>query len=143
MVRFWDSSALVPLILEEESSAACRRLLRRRADIAVWALARTEIHSAVWRRIRAGDLVDDDIAKAISRLQGLAGAWTEILDVDLVRDRAERLLGVHSLRAADALQLGAALVLVGDRSRNRDFISLDQDLARAASAEGFTVLSPR
>jgi hypothetical protein len=143
MVKFWDTSALVPLVVEEAASAFCRRLLRSKAEIGTWALTRTEMVSAVWRRSREGDLRASDVPRALSRIDRLAAAWTEVTDLDLVRERAERLLAVHALRAADALQLAAALVLVDERTRGRDFISADGGLAEAAAAEGFNVVVPR
>jgi len=143
MVRFWDTSALVPLVVEEATSAACRRLLRSREGIGAWALTRTEMVSAVWRRAREGDLRSTDVPRALSRIGQLAAAWTEVTDVDVVRDRAERLLAVHALRSAEALQLAAALVLVRERSRGRDFLVADGALATAAVTEGFNVIVPR
>jgi len=66
--------------------------------------------------------------------------WSEVQPIEKVRETAERLLGVHKLRAADALQLAAALVWCNQRPRGRTFIAADGDLARAAEAEGFTVI---
>jgi hypothetical protein len=143
MVRFWDTSALVPLVVEESSSNACRRLLRDKATVAVWTLTRTEITSAVWRRARAGDLDLAAMPRVLSRIASLADSWTEVTDVDLVRDRAERLLGQHALRAADALQLGAALVLTRERPRNYQLVAANGELVKAAISEGFRVLVPR
>jgi predicted nucleic acid-binding protein len=57
LVRFWDTSAVVPLLLEQEATASM-----------------------------------------------------EALPSEEVRERAARLLRVHSLKAADALPLAAALV---------------------------------
>lgn len=143
MVRFWDTSALVPLVVEEAVSVASRRLLREPADLVVWTLTRTEMTSAIWRRARDGDLDKVSVPRALSRIAALATRWSEITDVDLVRDRAERLLAQHALRAADALQLAAALVLTRERPRNRDFVTADGALARAAASEGFRVVIPR
>jgi predicted nucleic acid-binding protein len=66
--------------------------------------------------------------------------WTEITDADAVRRHAEALLHHHVLRAADALQLGAALVATdGDRSA-LEFVTFDRRLTAAAASEGFAVL---
>jgi len=59
-----------------------------------------------------------------------------------VRDRADRLLGVHPLRAAAALQLAAALVLTQERPTGWLFVTADVRLAAVAAAEGFEVISP-
>lgn len=57
-----------------------------------------------------------------------------------VRNQAIRLLGLHPLRAADALQLAAALVWADRRPRGHPFVCLDAGLREAAHAEGFSVL---
>lgn len=141
-MRFWDSSALVPLVLEEPASSGCRRALRADQAMAVWALTRTEVVSAIRRREREGDLDAAGVAIALGRIETRATRWTEVDALDVVRQRAERLLAVHALRAADALQLGAALALFDDRSRGRFFLTRDADLAGAAGREGFSVIVP-
>jgi len=100
MVRFWDSSALIPLVIQEERSPACRRLFQEGVAIAVWSLTRTEMVSALWRRARAGELDLAAMPRVLARLERLAAKWHEIGDLELVRDRAERLLEHHELRAA-------------------------------------------
>jgi predicted nucleic acid-binding protein len=140
MVRFWDTSALVSLVAEEPRSAACRRLLKDKQGVVVWALTRTEMISAVWQRARSGDLTTTSLTRALTRIEAMSRQWDEISDLDLVRERAERLLAQHPLRAADALQLAAALILTRDRPRGRDFVTADGGLAQAAAAEGFRVL---
>jgi predicted nucleic acid-binding protein len=141
-VRFWDSSAIVPLILEEPPSRRCRELLRRDPVQVVWCLSRTEVLSALWRQHRIGALEDADLERAVTRLETLAARWAEVDAVLLVRETGERLLRTHSLRAADALQLGAALVAAEHRPRNRSFVCLDGNLLGAASREGFDVIRP-
>ena len=51
-----------------------------------------------------------------------------------------RLLGLHHLRAADALQLGAALVAAYDQPLGSALVTLDARFADAARREGFRVL---
>jgi len=141
-LRFWDSSALVPLVVEEVTSKGCRHLLRTDKTQLVWCLSRTEILSALWRRHRESMLEADEVRKAERRLDALSARWAEVDAVPLVRDAAERLLRLHPLRAADALQLGAALVALGPRTRGRAFVALDDVLLRAAEREGFDALRP-
>jgi len=140
-MRFWDSSAIVSLIVEEAGSAACRRLLRADHGVAVWALSRVEVLSAIWRRVRAGDMEQAGAVLAIRRLDALAAHWIEVDGLDAVRARAERILAVHPLRAADALQLAAALVLSKDRP-HWPFVTGDEQLAGVAELEGFNVIVP-
>lgn len=141
-MRFWDSSALVPLLVEEERSPACRSLYRASPTVHVWALTRTEIVSAIHRRERAEQLTAPDRVRAIARLDLLAKRWREVDGVLAVRNRAERLLASHPLHAADSLQLAAAIVLVDDRPRDHFFVTADEVLARAAEREGFKVDEP-
>jgi hypothetical protein len=49
-------------------------------------------------------------------------------------------VGVHPLSAADAMQLGAAMLAADDRPETLDLVTLDQTLARCARLEGFRVL---
>jgi len=138
-MRFWDSSALVPLLVEEPLSASCRDLLRADAALAVWVLTRTEVCSAVRRKERAHELNRPQVRQALGRLVRLEAAWTEIDALRPVRDRADRLLAAHPLRAADALQLAAALLLVQERPAAFPFVTADERLSEAAEAEGFAV----
>ena len=141
-MKFWDSSALVPLIVEEPPSRACRALLRADPGPVAWCLSRVEILSALCRRHRDGGLSVADLARAEARLDRLAARWAEVDAVIPVRELAERLLRVHPLRAADAMQLAAALAAVDGRPRRRGFVVLDGGLADAAAREGFDVVRP-
>ncbi len=140
-MRFWDSSAIVPLIVEEASSSACRSLLRADRAIAVWALSRVEVLSAIWREVRAERMERAAAMQASKRLDALSAAWTEVDGLVAVRARAGRVVAVHPLRAADALQLAAALVLSKERPR-WPFVTGDRQLASVAELEGFDVIVP-
>lgn len=69
--------------------------------------------------------------------------WLVIADFLAVRDHAERIVRSHPLRAADALQLGAAIVAAEEAPASLEFATLDRKLAEAATREGFQVLGPR
>ena len=139
-MRFWDSSAIVPLLCIEEASKSMRRLYQEDSDMLVWALTRTEAASALCRRSRDGTLSRKQFSAAKERLRSLRSDWSEVIDYDGVRDRGERLLEVHSLSAADALQLGAALLAVNERTTGFVLATLDRRLRTAAEKEGFTVV---
>lgn len=140
-MRFWDSSAIVPLVSAEAVSATCRGWLRADPVVLVWALAATEVVSALARKRREGALDRARLAVAKRRLAQLEGAWNEVAQLEAVRSRARRLLEVHPLRAADALHLGAALVAVEERPGSVELVTFDARLAEAAEREGFSVLS--
>jgi predicted nucleic acid-binding protein len=111
--------------------------------INVWCLTPVEVWSALCRMRREGRLDSPGMRVARRRLQALAASWVEVDDVLTVRGRAQRLLEMHPLRAADSLQLAAALVLVGERPERVAFLSLDVRLAEAAEKEGFDIEGAR
>jgi hypothetical protein len=139
-VRFWDSSAVVPLVSREPASASCRAWLRADPVMLVWSLAATEVISALARKHRDGGLDPRPFAIGKQRLAKLERAWSEVSAFDAVRSRARRLLEVHALRAADALHLAAALVAVEERTESLELVTFDARLAAAARREGFPVL---
>jgi len=142
-VRFWDSSAVVPLVIGQAASADADRWYRADRALVLWTLTPVEVTSALWRLVREGTLEEDVAQAAEARAQDLAEASHGVVDVDGVKAIARRLLRTHSLRAADALQLGAALVWCAGRPQGRTVHTLDARLAAAARREGFDVPGPR
>jgi uncharacterized protein len=138
-VRSCDTSGLVPLLAEQEASAELRRLFGRDHDVAAWWGTPVEWASAA-ARLRRGELFtlnDEDAFLAL--LARLRTGWPGILPSERLRDGAVRLLRTHSIRAADALQLGAAVNWAGP-SRDGAVVTLDERLGLAARIEGFRVL---
>ena len=140
-MRFWDSSAIVPLVSPEAASTRCRSWLREDEAVLVWALTATEVISALTRKRREGAMEPTVFETSKRRLTLLETAWSEVTQVEAVRARARRLLESHPLRAADALQLAAALVAVEERPATIPFLTFDDRLADAARREGFTVMA--
>ena len=139
-MSFWDSSALVPLVLEEPASPLLRRLVGPQEVRVVWWSAPVECQSAMQRRVRTSELSPQQREQAEELLTVLASVWIEVHPSLLLRDRAVRLLAVHDLRAADALQLAAALTWAEERPRGHAFVCFDDRLREAARREGFLVL---
>ena len=136
-MRFWDSSAVVPLCVAEPHSARIRVLLQGDSALAVWWATRTECLSALARRMREGGLTAAGYRAAQRVLMALAETWVEVLPSEMVRTTAERLLAVHPLRAADAFQLGAALAWCGGAAPGHSVVTLDGRVRDAAGREGF------
>jgi predicted nucleic acid-binding protein len=113
-------------------------LLSDDPSIVVWICTSVELASAVWRRARAHDRLSQDDAEAL--ISALESTWITIDEARPIVDRARHLLTKHHLRGMDTLQLAAALLASGDSPRSLPLVTLDHDLARAARAEGFTVL---
>jgi len=138
-VKFWDTSAIVPLCVNEPRSAGVRNILVEDPSIVVWWATRTECVSAFMRQIRDTNLHAGGERQARHVLQTLARAWTEIQPNEVLRGTAERLLAVHSLTAADAFQLAAALQWCQRETQDMFFVTFDDRLRDAAHKEGFTI----
>lgn len=139
-MRFWDTSGIIPLLVIEPATQPAKEILRADDAVVVWWGTPIECISALVRRTREGMLDGKAEDQARNVLRRLAGLWTEVHPTQIVRDTAERLLTVHSLRAADALQLAAALVWVGRNPAGQHFVCLDHNLRAAARREGFILL---
>ena len=146
---FLDSSALVKRYVAEPGSSRLIALVDPMAGNRIY-LAHTtvvEVSAAIARRVREGSL-------SIPLAQALRGKF--FLDVaarfeliyldDQVVNRGVSLTERHPLRAADAIQLAAALTVNGDRMAhslsNVVFICSDQSLLKAAVAEGLATEDP-
>ena len=140
-MRFWDSSAVLPLIVEERTSDYATRYYEANPELVVWWGASVECASALARLERDGALETRDLTQALQQLQALQSSWNEFQPLGSVRIAAQRLLRLHPLRAADALQLGAALVAAAHRPQAWEFVCLDIRLATAAEREGFGIVS--
>lgn len=145
-MRFWDSSAVAALCVEEPRTPDVERLVREDPELVVWWATPVECASAISRRRREGALSPADELEAIEVVDHLAQAWVEIQPGERVRSHAFRLLRVHALRAADALQLAAALVWAGmpvaGPAPGAELVTFDERLAEAARLEGLTILPP-
>ncbi len=138
-MRFWDASAVVPLLLPAPAADPLFAFLKADPDMLVWWGTLVECASALARREREAGLAGADAARAWDALRSLSRQWQEVLPAESIRIAARRLLRVHALRAADALQLGAALVGADGDPAGLAFVSLDLRLAEAAHREGFAV----
>ena len=136
---FWDSSALVPLCVEQRPSAATGRLLKQ-YSVTVWWNAPVEIRSALERLLRMKELTPDQHAAAGLRLDHLRRTWRELQPSVPLRDEAERLLTQHPLKAADALQLAAACTWASSKPDKQVFLCADVQLSEAARQLGFQVV---
>lgn len=143
-MRFWDASALVPLCVQETTTQTLRRLAED-GQILIWCLASVEVTAAIERRSRerrtgAGGLDAESRRRALGQLRDLDRSCAKVTETSMVSVRARRILGSHSLRAADSLQLAAALVAFAERTEGRAFVCLDERLREAAAREGFTIV---
>lgn len=136
-MRFWDSSALVPLVADEAKTDLLNELVGIDPVIVVSFITPIEVESAVWRKVRQ---MKDDLARQRSqhRLAQLRTAWSIVANFQMALDEARRMVARYGLRGADAIQLGCAII--GRPQKLLPFVALDEDLKAAARAEGFPIL---
>jgi predicted nucleic acid-binding protein len=99
-----------------------------------------EVLSALARLDRSSDGLADLVSSIRRAVLDRVRRCHQVTIADAVRQRAERLVSVHALSAADALQLAAALVVSREQPETLEFVTLDKVLARAARFEGFRVV---
>lgn len=138
-MRFWDSSAVVPLLVEQDTSSRVAAWVTADDTMVLWTLTPVEVVSALRRLVREGVLDESAARQCESRLEELVRACHVVIDVEPVKALAARLLRLHPLRAFDALQLGAALHWAEGHPPGRTLHTLDGRLALAAQREGFLV----
>ena len=105
-----------------------------------WWASRIECASALNRLHREQSLDEKGLVQALGNLDAFCETCLEILPSEEVRKRAMRLLRIHPLRAADALQLGAVLVAAREDPSSLALVTSDDQLKQAAEREGFLVL---
>ena len=139
-MKFWDASAIVPLLVAESTTQSLQALARGDSDVLVWWGSQVECASAIARLEREALLDLKGAASAFHRLKQLADGWHEIEPSEIIRENALRFLRVHPLRAADALQLAAAFIAAERRPSSLEVVTLDDRLAEAARKEGFELI---
>ncbi len=139
-MRFWDSSALVPLVVRQSGSAEVERWLADDPDPIAWTLTQVEVVSALQRLLREGALSERAARDAEEVAVEILLHTHVVTDVERVKSLACRLLRVHALRSADALQLGAALAWADGPANGLVLHTFDRRMALAAEREGFRVI---
>jgi predicted nucleic acid-binding protein len=136
-MKFWDASAVVPLLVAEPATSSVQRILTDDPVVLVWWGTAVECASALARLEREGALKEEAGDAAFERLKLFETAWHEVEASEAVRETALRFLRVHPLRSADALQLAAAFVASERRPPSLEIVTLDDRLMAAARKEGF------
>lgn len=139
-MRFWDASAIVPLLITQPATSRSVRSMEEDGEITTWWGTVLECQSALARLEREG-VAQQEIQAGHHVLDGLAATWIEVPASSVVRQVAGRLLRTHPLRTGDALQLAAAITASDGNPRGLAFVTFDDRLALAASKEGFPIVT--
>jgi hypothetical protein len=135
---FWDTSVLVPLCVDQAHTPQALRF-QGKYQAAVWWATHVEIVSALARMLRRQEITPRAYAQALLQAEGLANLWDVVEPSVKVARQARALLELYPLRAADALQLAAALEWCEGKPKGIVFLSFDQRLREAATLAGFTL----
>ena len=141
-MKFCDTSAIVPLLVREAATEAAWGVFVADPVLVVSWMTAVECASAIARAEHDNLLTQAEATQAFARLDELSLAWREVEPSASVRDVARRLLRVHRLRAADALQLASATLASERQPSSLTIVTLDDRLEGAALKEGFVVLVP-
>jgi predicted nucleic acid-binding protein len=143
VIVFADSSALVKLYADEQD----HQLVRQQGGLVVSALARVEVPAAIWRKHRMGELDPVDAAILVAAFEADYHGTAEdqlrfgvVATSATVLEAAARLVGVHGLRAYDAMQLASAKAAAEAVPDCRTVAAFDNTLRAAAAKEGFALL---
>jgi predicted nucleic acid-binding protein len=145
---FLDSSAIAKRYVAELGTAWTISLTDVGSHNVCWlaAVTRVEAVAALYRRHRMGHIGVVDTQRAAAFLHEVAVAFRVVATDSAILDAALRLIGVHPIRAYDAVQLATALRLGAEYASAGlappVFVSADQALNRAATAEGLVVEDP-
>lgn len=140
MILYLDTSSIVKLYIEEAGTEAVRRWAEEAEMLATCRVACSELISALHRRFRCGDILKKEYRLLAD---GFLKEWGNFAVIDFDEIEAARLVEKYGLRGFDAIHL-SALNLLKNRDKNISvaFSSFDKELNKAASSEGFTVLTP-
>jgi uncharacterized protein len=139
-VKFWDTSAIIPLLVDEGSTKGVEELYVQDPLIVVWWGTSIECVSALSRLERESKLSTAEAEQIVQRLAALRATWREVQPSDRLKAIADRILRLHPLRAQDAQQLAACIVV--SQEHGLEFVTLDERLAAAGRKEGLLVPPP-
>ena len=136
MIAYFDTSALVPLVITEPASATCGRLWNEATRVVSTRLIYPEARAAIAQAERMHRLTASELAQAVDDLDSIA---LQISYLEITADLAASagdLAQTHGLRGYDAVHLASA-VLVNDEELV--LVTGDRELGQAARAIGLSV----
>lgn len=139
MIIYLDTSSLVKLYIEEAGSIEVREWAVEAEILSTCAVAYPETISALYKRLRRKDMSGKEF-KAITAK--FSKEWNDFAIIDFDEIEAGRLVEKYGLRGFDAIHLSSSKILKnGATGVELAFSSFDRELNKAASMEGFKVLT--
>ena len=139
MIAYFDTSAIVPLLVREPTTDHCTRVWDEATRIVCARLVYPEACAALARAVRMGRLAAAQMMTATAELDDLVEQIDFVeITADLARN-AGRLAQHYGLRGYDAVHLAAGLAIADP---DVVFVTGDTDLADAAKASGLATAVP-
>jgi uncharacterized protein len=136
VIAYFDTSALIKLVIAEAGAEQARLLWQEASEVVVSRLAWPEAMAALAAAGRAGRLTGDGRAAATRTLRACFERCAVVSVADHLVERAAELAGSHDLRAADAIHLATALAVM---EADSVFVTWDKRLRQAALQAGLVV----
>ena len=133
---FWDASALVPLFVRQGSTNQAAAWYRA-YEVVIWWATPVEVTGALARMLRMSHLDALEWRKALKGVSQSFETWFVVKPSETVLATAIEIVERYDLRAADALQLAAALEWCDGVPRGHKFLTVDRRLQDAAILYGF------
>lgn len=139
MLAYFDSSALVPLVIDEPSTARVRTAWNAAHRVTTSLLSYVEARAAFARAERSHRIGSDQHQQAIIDFDRLWDCVTPITPVESIVLSAAHLAALHRLRGYDAVQCATSLAVATDEMVA---VSGDSELLDAWEAIGITTINP-
>ncbi|MGH8894515.1 MAG: type II toxin-antitoxin system VapC family toxin [Actinomycetes bacterium] len=136
MIGYFDTSALLPLLVQEPGSVRASRLWDEADRVVSVRLAYAEGRAALAMAARTGRIGPTSLRRAVRGLERLYRQIDFVEVNDAVVRRAGALAEAHALRGYDAVHLAAAEEVAADQMV---LVAGDRALCRAAEAVGLAV----
>ena len=137
MITYFDTSSLLKFIIKEIGSEENLNIWNLSDEKVCSQLTRTEMHSALMRKVREGSI---SASAMRARLNAMDKLFADVVLVDItseVIDASCELVKELPLKSADAIHLATAIMVRADL-----FSSSDKRLCAAASESGIAVTDP-
>ncbi len=136
MIAYFDTSAVIPLIISEPSSDRCNRVWNEASRVVSARLLYPEARAALAKAERMGRLTATQRVDAVVELETIMTEVDHIEVTEVLARVAGELAQAHGLRGYDAMHLAAASAVADS---DLVLVTGDSDLANAANSLGIAV----
>lgn len=136
MIAYFDTSAVIPLIISEPSSDRCNRVWNEASRVVSARLLYPEARAALAKAERMGRLTATQRVDAVVELETIMTEVDHIEVTEVLARVAGELAQAHGLLGYDAMHLAAASAVADS---DVVLVTGDSDLANAANSLGIAV----